>query len=76
MPFTNWDDLISDIKDSAVERVTSGVKSVTLSDGKTIQYTSIDELIKSIELVKKMETMESAGDRSTRVSYGRYRRFR
>lgn len=79
MAFTTWAALETSILDAIEAYVTSGsaiTKSYSLPDGRTHTIRSYDELKNFLEYVRMRKKAEEGGIISTRVSYGRYRRFR
>ena len=77
MAFTTWAALRTAIKDAIASYVDGSPITGSYSiGGRMVQYRSIDDLKKLLQLTYDMETMEGGGDPATRVSYGRHRRFR
>lgn len=77
MAFSSWSDLKTKLLD-ALEAYISGAP-ITLRyeiDGRVMQYRTMEEIEKALDLCDKMINRESAGVTSNMVSYGRYRRFR
>jgi hypothetical protein len=77
MAFTTWSALRTAIKDAIADYIANGgpVTGAYSINGRSLTYRSIDDLEKLLKLTYTMEAIDSAGDQSTRVSYGRYRRF-
>jgi hypothetical protein len=77
MAFTTWSALRDSIKDAIADYVSNGgpcTGSYSIN-GRSLTYRSIDELKRILKLTYEMEEIESTGDPSTRISYGRFRRF-
>lgn len=74
--FTTWAALRTAILDAIANHVAGDpcVGSYTVA-GRTMEYRSIDELTKLLEMTYKLELLASPGSAATRVSYGRARRF-
>jgi hypothetical protein len=78
MPFTTW----TAFRTALLNAIQSHVEGqpmtgqVSMPDGTLIKYNGPDEARKWIEFADMMIARESAGSRSSRVSYGRHRRFR
>ena len=77
MAFTTWAALRTDIKNAIANHVagTPCVGDYSIG-GRSLKYRTFDELIGLIEKTYQIEALESAGDTSQMVSYGRPRRFR
>jgi len=77
MAFTSWSALRTAIKDAIADHVAGApcVGSWTIGD-KTVKYRTFEELCGLLDKTYAMESLESPGDPSTRVSYGKHRRFR
>jgi len=77
MSFTSWATLRSSMKDALADHYATGTFTGSYKIGdRQIEYKSESEFWKSYEMTYKMEALESAGDPSQMVSYGRARRFR
>ena len=77
MAFTTWSALRTAIKDAIADYVAgSPVTGEYSIGGRTLRYRSIEDLKNLLKLTYEMEDLETAGHPSTRVSYGRHRRFR
>lgn len=77
MAFTTWAALRSDILDKIADYVAGSPMTGEYEIGdRKMKYRSIDELTKLYNDTKILEAAETSGNRSTRVSYGRPRRFR
>lgn len=77
MSFTTWAALRTAILDAIANHV-AGEPCVGhfVKDNRTLSYKKFDDLTDLYEKTFILESLESAGDTSTRVSYGRYRRFK
>jgi hypothetical protein len=77
MAFTTWSALRTSIKDAIADYIAGSPCTGEYSiNGRRLVYRSVDDLKKLLLLTYEMEELEGGGDPSTRVSYGRYRRFR
>ena len=77
MAFTTWDALRTAIKDAIADHVAGTPCTGEYSMGsRRLKYRTFDELMGLIEKTYQLEALESAGDSSKMVSYGRPRRFR
>ena len=75
--FSTWAALRTAIKNKIANHVAGEICVGEYSIGnRRLKYRSFDDLVNLLEKTYALEAMESAGDRSTRVSYGRHRRFR
>lgn len=77
MAFSTWTALRTAIKDAIADHVAGApcVGSWTMGD-MTFKYRTFEELCGLLEKTYVLESLEDPGTPSTRVSYGRYRRFR
>lgn len=78
MAFTTWTAFREALQDALQSHVEGQPMTgeVRMPNGMTIRYNGPDEAMKWIGFAREQEARESAGSRSTRVSYGRCRRFR
>lgn len=76
MAFTSWAAIRSDAQDAIADYIGGSpcTKEYEIN-GKHHVYRSIEELKELIKLTYEMEALETAGSTSSRVSYGRHRRF-
>ena len=76
MAFTTWTALRSAIKDALADHVAGSPCTGSYSiGGKTLQYRSYQDLLALYERTYELEALESAGTKSSRVSFGSPRRF-
>ena len=77
MAFTTWAALRTAIKDAIADHI-AGAPCVGeyVIGSRRLTYRTYDELVKLLEVSYSLESLETAIDPSTRVSYGRHRRFR
>lgn len=77
MAFTTWAALRTSIKDAIADSIAGSpcTGSFALPNGRTMTYRSYDELINLLSKTYTLESLETPGSPSTRVSYGRPRRF-
>lgn len=77
MAFTTWTVLRTAIKDAIANHVAGApcTGSYTIGD-RSVKYRTFEELIALYEKTFVLESMDTAGDPATKVSYGRHRRFR
>ena len=76
MAFTSWPVLRTAIKDALADHIAGSPMSGEYSIGnRRLKYRSYDELLALLKLTYEMEGLESAGNPSSMVSYGRYGRF-
>lgn len=74
--FTTWTALRTAIKNAIADNVAGSPCTGSYSKGgRSLTYRSFDELIGLLEKTYVLEGLESSGDRSTMVSFGRFRRF-
>jgi hypothetical protein len=77
MAFTTWAALRTAIKDAIANSVAGTPMNGEYQIGEyRLRYRSYEELIALYEKTFTLESLESAGSTESRVSYGRYRRFR
>ena len=79
MAFVSWDDEITKTKNrlSELTEDLSTMMTGRYSTGdRETAYRKIDEATAYLEFCRKQKAIESGGTRSTRISYGRHRRFR
>ncbi len=79
MAFTTWAAMETKLLDAWEDHLTNGspiTASYTGPSGVRHDIRSADDLTKLLDYVAKRKNMETAGTPSTRVSYGRHRRFR
>lgn len=76
MAFTSWSALRTAIKDALASYVDGapcvGAYSI---GGRNLQYRSVDDLKRLLEITYELESLEDTGEPSSRISYGRHRRF-
>jgi len=77
MAFTSWSALRDSLQDALEAHVTEGKTLVGMAviNGRTLQYKNASEITNLIKITYQMEALTNGGNRSTRVSYGRYRRY-
>lgn len=76
MAFTTWTALRTAIKDAIADHVAGAPCTGSYSIGnRSMSYKSFDELCELLEKTYALESIESRGDRTQMVSYGRHRRF-
>jgi len=77
MAFTSWAALRTAIKDAIADHVAGApcVGSYVIAN-RTLRYRTYEELCNLLTRTYELEGIEQAGERSTMVSYGRYRRYR
>lgn len=76
MAFSTWAALRTAIKDAIADHVAGTPCTGSYSIGnRSISYRSFDELCQLLERTYTLESIESRGDRTQMVSYGRHRRF-
>jgi len=76
MAFTTWTALRTAIKDAIADHIAGSPCTGSYTKGtRTITYRSFDELVGLLEKTYQLEALESSGDRSQMVSFGRHRRF-
>ncbi len=74
--FTTWAAVRTAIKNAIANHVAGDPCIGSFSvEGVTTNYTSTDELKKLYELTYTLESLDNGPTPSTRVSYGRHRRF-
>jgi hypothetical protein len=78
MGFTSWTAFRQTLENALQSHIEGNPMTgqVSMPDGTMIRYNGPDEAMKWIAFARKQEALESAGSRSSRVSYGRHRRFR
>ena len=77
MPFTSWGDLRTSIKDALADHVAGNPCTGSYSIGnRSLTYRSFEELVDLLEKTYILESLESSGDRTQMVSYGRHGGFR
>ena len=77
MAFTTWDALRTAIKDAIANHVAGTPCTGSYSIGnRSISYRSFEELVGLLEKTYTLQSLESSGDRSQMVSFGRMRGFR
>jgi len=77
MAFTSWEAVRTSLKDALQDHITNGkalVGMVTIN-GRQLQYNGLQSVMDLLEATYKLESLDTAGSRTTRVSYGRFRRF-
>ena len=76
MAFTTWTALRTSIKDAIADHVAGAkcVGSYEIGD-RVVKYRSYEELVSLYRKTFILEEMENGGSPSSRVSYGKYRRF-
>lgn len=76
MAFSTWTALRTAIKDAIADHVAGSPCTGEYSiGGRTLKYRSYQDLIELYRKTYVLEAMETPGTVSTRVSYGRHRRF-
>ncbi len=76
MAFSSWDALRTAIKDAIANHVAgSPCTGEYEHGGRRLRYRTYNELTGLLEKTYQLEALESAGDSSVMVSYGRHRRF-
>lgn len=77
MAFTSWAELRTAILDAIANYVAGApcIGEYTIGD-RHLRYRSIAELKDLLKATYELEALESAGNASVMVSYGRSRRFR
>ena len=76
MAFTSWDALRTAMKDALADHIAGSPMSGEYSIGnRRIKYRSYKELENALEGTYKLEGLESAGNPSSMVSYGKYMGF-
>lgn len=76
MAFTTWTALRTAIKDAIADHVSGTPCTGEYSIGdRRLKYRTFGELIDLIEKTYQLEALESAGEPSNMVSYGRPRKF-
>lgn len=74
--FTTWSAVRTAIKNAIATHADGDPCIGDFSvEGITIRYAAIDELRKLYELTYTLEALDTGISPSTRISYGRYRRF-
>jgi hypothetical protein len=77
MAFTTWTALRTAIKDAIADQVAGAPCAGEYQiRGRKLVYRSYQELIDLLHKTYDLEALESAGETSTTISYGRPRRFR
>lgn len=78
MAFTTWAAFRTTLLDAIQSHVEGQPMTgdVSLPDGTRIRYNSVDDARKWLEFADFQIAKETAGSRSSRVSYGQHRRFR
>jgi len=77
MAFSTWAALRTAIKDAIADHVAGSPCVGEYQMGnRRLKYRTFDELCDLLTKTYRLESLETAGDPSTRVSYGRHRRFR
>jgi hypothetical protein len=75
--FSTWSALRAAIKDALADWAAGRPTVKEFSHGtRTFKFANPEELMAFYERTYNLEALESAGDRSTTVIYGRARRFR
>jgi len=76
--FSDWATLRTAIKDAIADHVAGApcVGAYTTPAGQNVRYRTYEELCLLLAKTYELEALEQTGQRSTMVSYGRYRRFR
>jgi hypothetical protein len=76
--FSTWAALRTAIKDAIANHIAGApcVGAYTTPAGQTVRYRTYEELTDLLARTYELEAIEQTGQRSTMVSYGRYRRFR
>ncbi|MFA7096864.1 MAG: hypothetical protein WC383_10355 [Gammaproteobacteria bacterium] len=75
--FTTWADLRSAVKDALADWAAGKPLVKEFSHGeRTFKFSSPEELMRFYQRTYQLEALDSQGDRSTSVIYGRARRFR
>ena len=76
MAFSSWTALRTAIKDAIADHIAGDPCVGEFSKGRiTLRFRTFQELTELYEKTYQLEALESAGDRSVMVSYGRHRRF-
>ncbi len=78
--FTTWDDLREAIKDAIAKQIGDGTTGAPMTGeywkgNRRLRYRSYDELLTLYDKTFDLERLESSGNPSNMVSYGRMRRF-
>jgi len=75
--FTSWTALRTAIKDKLADSIAGSPMTGEYAIGnRRLKYRTYDELVDLLKKTYELEALESAGDPSVTISYGRYRRFR
>jgi len=77
MAFTTWAALLTSLKDALSDHIANGDPCIGEYEvnGFHVRYNGPDQLQKWIKFIEKQIAKETAGSPSSRVSYGRHRRF-
>ena len=76
MAFTSWSALRTAMLDAYADHVATGNWIGEYTQGaRTLRYKSEKEFFEAIEKTYVLEGLETSGSISSRVSYGRHRRF-
>lgn len=74
--FTTWTALRTAIKNALADHIAGSPCTGSYTIGsRTIKYRTFDELVALYEKTYALEALENTGDRSTRVSFGSFRRY-
>lgn len=74
--FSSWSAIRDDIKDKLATHVAGSPMVGEYAIGtRRMKYNNAKELFDLLKLTYEMEALESAGEPSVTVSYGRHRRF-
>ena len=76
MAFTSWSAMISDLKDALADYISGApiTKEYRIA-GRQMVFRDAGEIEGLLDLCRRQEALDSAGDPSKMVSYGRHRRF-
>jgi len=77
MAFSTWSAVRTSLKNALQDHLDNGkslVGMVTIN-GRQLQYNNLDSIMKLIDETYVQESKETAGNMSTRRSFGRFRRF-
>ena len=76
MAFTSWSAMISDLKDALADYISGAPMTAEYRiGGRTMVFRSAEEIEGLLDLCRRQESLDSAGDPSKMVSYGRHRRY-
>lgn len=76
MAFTTWEAVRTDIKDKIAAHVSGEPCIGSYSVGnQTVSFRTIEELQKLYEMTFKLEELDTSPSPTTRVTYGRYRKY-